>query len=380
MALLALPNNLLAGICALVNKKDFQSLRLTCQQIYRLTHSDASLRYEFKLCEVAIDLSHRSLCRLLHLAKVPKFRYKIRTIFLYLPGRTLPSDYADDDEWYKWDRERNGCVFYRYSSEAIDLLAECFRYLANARELFLIELNCEDSHRLVFTAMILAKFPQSSLYYLIQLRRLLDGEYGPFGQSSSSYARYMKWTSTHDQTPEVTWQRFAPDPGTLKEDKDEISAEAKESSKAKRVNMMTKAIEQGYHLKDYRLNKPHIASFFHGLSTVPHLHIDGCSWFPRLRFCNACNDFFAYSIVNVPYTQLTTFVIGHMCVSGGRLQRFIKRQSHTLTHIEIEGVNLTDGSWKTVARVLKQIPGLEQLTPDGNLCQKAEASPTKCRP
>ncbi|KAI4610592.1 hypothetical protein J4E83_008206 [Alternaria metachromatica] len=396
MVFLTLPDNrisgILDGINALVDNKDFKSLRLTCRRIYQRTHAYAAVRNDFKLFEIEIVFTHRSLCLLLHLAKIPEFRHKIRTIFFHWP-------------------------LSMESSEAIYLLAECLRYLADARELFLMELNAEELHWLMFTAMDLAQFPQRCLLYRIEMRRLLDQDYGDFGQSPSSFARYMKWTSTEDKTPTVEWHRFVPVPEATEEDNDEAdsgkedseqeedsdeemqsdddeesedeemqsdddeeSEDEVEAFRHRKANEYRKAIREGYHVRDYRLNKPLVASFFHGMKSVPHLYIDGCDFFPRLRFCNACNDIFVHNIIMVPFTQLTTFQIGHMYVSGGRVQHFIKRHSNTLKNIEFFGTILTDGSWKTVAQVLRQISGLEHLRLLNDICQRAKAHPTKRRP
>ena len=69
-----------------------------------------------------------------------------------------------------------------------------------------------------------------------------------------------------------------------------------------------------------------------------------------------------------------------MYISGGRLQRFIKQQAHTLKTIEFNSTTLTDGSWKTLARVLKSISGLEKLTFRFGVYQKAEARRVIPRP
>ena len=398
MVFLTLPNNrisgILDGINALVDNKDFKSLRLTCRRIYQRTHAYAAIRNDFKLFEIEIVFNHRSLCLLLHLAKIPEFRHKIRTIFFLRP-------------------------FYMESSEAIYLLAECLRYLADARELFLMELNAEELHWLMFTAMDLAQFPQRCLLYRIEMRGLLDQDYGDFGRSPSSFARYMKWTSTEDKTPTVEWHRFVPVPEATEEDNDEADSGKEDSDQEedsdeemqsnddeeledeemqsaddekpededmqlddeeeKAIQYRT-AIREGYHVRDYRLNEPVVASFFHAMRSVPHLYLNSCDFFPRLRVCNACNDIFVHNIITVPFTQLTTFEIGHMYVSGGRLQSFIKQQSHTLKNIEFDGTTLTQGSWKTIARVLRQISGLEHLRLLNDICQKAKAHPTKRRP
>lgn len=162
-------------------------------------------------------------------------------------------------------------------------------------------------------------------------------------------------------------------------DESEETKETEQERRVRKANENRKALEQGYHAKDYRLNQPQIASFFHGLRSVPRLWLDRCDDFPRLRFCNACNDIFAYSIAKVPFTHLTTLNIRCMYISGGRLQRFIKQQAHTLENICIDSTTLTDGSWKNVARVLKKVSSLEQLFLRGRLRQKTNAIPTTHR-
>ncbi|KAI4943546.1 hypothetical protein J4E91_009183 [Alternaria rosae] len=150
-------------------------------------------------------------------------------------------------------------------------------------------------------------------------------------------------------------------------DESEETKETEQERRVRKANENRKALEQGYHVKDYRLNQPQIASFFHGLRSVPRLWLNGCDDFPRLRFCNACNDIFAYSIAKVPCTHLTTLNIRCMYISGGRLQRFIKQQAHTLENIYIDSTTLTDGYWKNFARVLKKVSSLEQLFLRGRL-------------
>ncbi|KAI4916103.1 hypothetical protein J4E90_004549 [Alternaria incomplexa] len=333
-----------------------------------------------KLYEIEIDFSYQSLCLLLQIVKIPEFRHNINTIFFRTFGiMPPPKDEIDEWEWYRDHVERKERDDYERSSEAIYLLTEILRYLSDARELSMMEL-LSNYNVVVFKAMDLAQFPKRTLFYLIEPRRVLDQKYEEFGRSSASFARYMKWTTIMHQTPQVEWHRFVADAVAPNGGEDEGPRETAAERRIRKADEYEDAIDEGYHVRDYRLNDPHVASFFHGLSTVPHLYIDGCDRFPRLRFCNACNDIFAYSIIRVPFTQLTTLEIGHMYVSGGRLQHFIKRHSHTLKNIEFDGTILTDGSWKTIARVLRQISGLEHLRLLNDLCQKANAHPTKRRP
>ena len=102
MVFLTLPNKringILDGINALVDNKDFQSLRLTCRRIYQRTHAYAVIRYEMKLYEIEIDFSYQSLCLLLQIVKIPEFRHNINTIFFRTFG-IMPPPKDEIDEW-----------------------------------------------------------------------------------------------------------------------------------------------------------------------------------------------------------------------------------------------------------------------------------------
>ena len=390
MALLALPNNrlsvLLTKFCELLDNENFQSLRLTCRRVYQQTHADAAVRYHYKLFDLQIDLDHKSLCILLHLVKIPEFLKTIECILFWTPD-VLPLRPSTR----RVIREKEERDAYIDSSEAVHLLAECLRYLAVAPILDMLQLSSSTGHHLLLAALDLVQFPNPCVEVWIEPDMLLKRGYGEFGRSPSSFARYLSWISLDETTPSISCGRYSTHYDSMvdrleadsededdekEEDEEDENEEAIETEQKRRIRKTIenkRAIEQGFHVRDYRLDQPQIASFFHGLSSVPRLYLDGCDEFPRLRFCNACSDVFVYSIMKVPFTHLTTLKIRDMYISGGRLQRFIKQQAHTLKTIEFNCTTLTDGSWKTVARVLKSISGLEELTFRFGVYQKAEA-------
>jgi hypothetical protein len=67
-------------------------------------------------------------------------------------------------------------------------------------------------------------------------------------------------------------------------------------------------------------------------------------------------------------------------VSGSRLRRSFKHRDHSLTHLYISDVALTDGSWKTIAQGLLELPLLSRLHLSGSLCQEHAASRSRSTP
>ncbi|KAG9187979.1 hypothetical protein G6011_01902 [Alternaria panax] len=347
--------------------KDFKALRQTYRGIRERTQFDAAIRYGLDLRELEIVLNHKSLCRLLHIVKIKEFRHKIDVIFFYGCGLTaLPPDSNDAEKYrqYLEDEERNS---YIDSSEAVYLLVEIFRYLADAKRLQTLELNFDYAHHLLLAALDMAKFPKQLLDINVEFSRLLNRRYGELRRSPSIYAPYIKFVNTeYGGTPAVGKPGYASNV-EFASDLDELATALIEN-------------EAGYHVRNYRLNYPQITKFFLGLNNVQRIFLEGCAESPRLRFCNACNDMFVHGIIEVRFTQPTMIEIQNMYISGGRLRRFIRQQAHTLQTVLFRRTTLTDGSWKSVARCVLKASGLNDLAFHDPLCQKWGENPSEIRP
>ena len=350
MALLDLPQELLSRICRFIGldyqnlwytNKDFQSLRLTCSQIYKRTTYDAAIRYGPMLHELDINFDHQSLRQILQIVKIPEFRDRIVAL-------TLDLDVSQDllDPSLRTNVRGEEIETYISSGEAGHLLAECFRWLAETRHLVELTHFRPDSLHVSLAALAAVRCSIKLDIANECLDDLIERGRGDFGRSPATYVPYIRCLSTDGGI------------AMLSNYDDEIKRALVEN-------------EDGYHVQRFRLRHPAIASFFLSLRDIAHLHISGCVYEPHLRFCNACDDMTTYNIFRVAFTNLTAFDMKCMYSSGGRLRRFLKEKDHTLTQLRFRETALTDGSWKTIAGGLERLPFLRQLTLDHALWQKS---------
>ena len=82
------------GFTHYCNTDEFLPLRITCRELYSKTMYDASVRYGLLLELLDIENSHKGLCALLHITKIPEFSKRIRTLILKSPYENeAPPDY-----------------------------------------------------------------------------------------------------------------------------------------------------------------------------------------------------------------------------------------------------------------------------------------------
>jgi len=117
----------------------------------------------------------------------------------------------------------------------------------------------------------------------------------------------------------------------------------------------------GLHLKDHRLATTDLCTFFAACNDIETLEIYGCNSAPKLRLCHDCDDVFANAFAPFHYSNLSSLLINYMYISGGRLRNFVKHHAATLTKVDIYGVALTDGTWRSIAQGLAKCPRLTQL-------------------
>ena len=350
MALLRLPHELLSRVCRFIGvdyqrlryeNKNFGSLRLTCKEIYQKTMFDAVTRYGPMLHELSIRFDYQSLCRILTILKIEKLRDRIVSVTLD-PG--MSRDLLHPSFLYIRGEETETFIG---SSEAVHLLAECFRWLAKAEHLTKLYHSRSDSLHVSLAALVAVQFPIKLDIVYESSDNLIHPGHGDFGRSPATYVPHISCISTE-------WGVSG-----ISDYDDELQRDLVEHRN-----------EGGFHVRNYRLRHPAVASFFLGLRDIAHLHISGCICEPYLRFCNACDDTFTHNIFKVAFNQLTTFHLIDMYISGGRLRRFLREKGHTLTDLRFTSIALTDGSWKIIARGLEKLPLLCELALEDDLWQK----------
>jgi hypothetical protein len=181
----------------------------------------------------------------------------------------------------------------------------------------------------VLEGMALAQFPEKIATTVVNVQSLCDGEYSTFGQSPGLYSDYVRRIEI--ECPRV-WIRSTRNPHAMT--LDNLRARLEHN-------------EPGYHVKSYSPGRIAVLSgLLTALDVMRELRLVGCRVYPRLRFCNGCNNIFVQNVANIKYPQLTKLHISQIYVSGGRLRKFLKLHSDTISSIHFHWVKLTDGSWR----------------------------------
>jgi hypothetical protein len=230
-------------------------------------------------------------------------------------------------------------------SEPSGLPAECFRKLETANNLEGIELCSNFGHDILLRAMHLARFSRKQLSLIISPTQFAKTGYGRLSSDPETYKRYIKGMKLQ---PELS-----ADHNSLRQ----LFLDYKELSSEERKKRLI-----GLHIKNFRPTTTHFQKFVSALDILEALELNGCRSNPSLRVCHGCDDFFVENFAHILYPNLCSLAINSMFISGGRLRRFIKRHSATLTNVDIGYVMLTDGSWRSIAQGLAKLPLLSELT------------------
>jgi hypothetical protein len=300
MSLLALSTELLSKVCRFLglyynslaeelkyDNSSFQSLRLTCRALYDRTTYDAVVRCGLQLEDLRITLTNKSLYQLLHISETLALRDSI------------------DRVWFHATAYEDEIQMFLNSSEALSILAQCFRNLQAAKRLQAIDAYDQRIHNIVFSALALAQFPRKIVDVTILPQNILEGKYRMLGRSTGHCAPYLKGL-------------FVESPGMYI------------------VGLRSKPIEEdalpkvGCHVASYRIRHPEIAAFLAAHHSIEHLQLLGCLNEPVWQDCRACNDLFADNIAPNRYACMTSLSISSMYVYGDQLQKFLKGHADTL--------------------------------------------------
>lgn len=366
MQLDALPVEILSRICRFLGlqvfkypgqapivqylNKDFRSLRGTCkvtqisqyvskfakigQELYNKTGYDAAVRYNTLLEELEIYVERSGFETLLQIVKVPAFRNRIYTIYFHVRDQHY-------EEFDPGDTTEPVCCAklqaLQASNESVRLLADCFKFLETAKHLQRIELNANYGHDLLLCAMVLARFSRKQFFLAIEPNHLARFGYGHFSSTPQTYLHYIKGLVIQ---PMFTESHL---------DLEDLSVKQREK------NLL------GLHIKNFRPTTTQLKDLISALDNLEALELNGCRSNPALRFCHGCDDLFVENFARTLYPHLSSLTINSMFISGGRLRRFIKRHSVTLTKVDIGYAMLTDGSWRSIAQGLAKLPTLSEL-------------------
>jgi hypothetical protein len=223
----------------------------------------------------------------------------------------------------------------RASDEEVEILAECFRHLKLAKNLQCIKLCSAYGHDGVIRGMSLASFSPKVVVLTIDVAYLTRVGYGKLSDNPQDYSKYVKGLKINPS--------YATDPNDYWIDEQERS------------------IPWGAHIKNFRPTTTTLTKLVSALINIESLTICGCRIYHSIRLCHGCDDLFAKNFALTFYPQLGTLNLNHVFMSGGRLRRFIKRHSNSLFEVNMVGVVLTDGSWRSIAQGLAKLPELRGL-------------------
>ncbi|KAF1914451.1 hypothetical protein BDU57DRAFT_530934 [Ampelomyces quisqualis] len=306
--------------------KDFQALRLACKEIYHKTGYDAAARYSLILEEIEVLSSRSSLTQLSRLASQPAMRDRIHKI--YLLDAAITADPPAE--------ERAQVEEFQTSDQAVELLAECFRNVETGKRLERIEPIHDSMVDLMLRAMSLCNFARRLAILPLCPNHLARVGYPCLAETPQAYLPYIKI---------IQIQPFLSYGPNVRGDYD-----------AEDENIY------GYHIKDYRSTSPEYTKLITIFSNVDRLDYYGCRSHPALKFCHGCDDLFANTFAAACFPCLRKFTVSAAFISGGRLRAFIKKHANSLIAIDISSVNLTDGSWRSIAQGLSKLPHLEKLS------------------
>jgi hypothetical protein len=291
-------------------------------------------------------LDYAGIAQLYQISKMAAFRDRIYTLSFYDPSQRDDNEPDDQDaEDSETDEENlsqqklsreDAAAAYLSSSDAVYLLAECFRNLRGAKNLNRVELCARFGHDLILQGMMLAVFSRKITHLPIQPNDFSTVGYGSFSQSSQLYVSEVKGLLVQPYLSDAHLS-------------------------INRLTLLQRAENStGLHLKNYRPTTSALSKFILTLNTVESLEFQGCRTYPALRSCHGCEDLFVRNFAHTVYPNLTHLSITGMLISGSRLRGFIKRQAQILSTVELSFATLIDGSWRSIAQGLTKV-GLQCL-------------------
>jgi len=379
MALSALPAEILSRICRFIILRDrhfddalpqdLKSLRLCCKAIYQKTLFDAGIVYGEMLDSLWVRLIYKSLGVLLSISRTPYFRDRLRKIVFVRP-------WGMDHSWggtkyhhatYAHSLRDEELDAFADSPDAVNILTESFKNLANSTSLLEIYLREKATYPTVFKALKCTSFSRPIVHVVVDpqdFRQTSQDRFlNPLTESPDLISH-----EEFDVTPHLSLHVTEPD---LR--KSDVTDN-----------------ENGRHYSGYKSVTSSLSTLANKLLSVREITLHGCDAVPRLRLCHGCEDIWVNLFAKKMYSHLTHLKLRCTYVSGSRLRGFIKRHTRTLRHIEFDFVFLTDGSWRSVAKSLQKCPSLDYLDmglynpdgcPNGSLRQKHPAPPlASCLP
>lgn len=314
------------------------------QELQQKTAYDAAIRYSTILEELEINLEYDSMIQLLHISKIPAYRDRISTLFLYTPKRPVSNGAEDSRESKEEDELHSSAEAAQHaleeaadeflqSTEAVYLLAHCFENLDGAKRLQRIELVGDKGHTLVLEALRFARYSRK----LVILTADPNFEYGSFSTTPEDFAGY------------VTGLEIQPSLSRRHYSDQRLSLAQREENPS------------GLHIRNYRPANTGFTRIVSSLANIDSLDLNGCRSHPGLRFCHGCDYLFIRNFAPILFPELTSLVLAKMLISGSRLRKFVKRHADTLVTIKMIRTTLTDGSWRSIAQGLAKIPHLRMM-------------------
>ena len=345
MALSALPAEILSRICRFIIledppfssklPRDVKLLRLSCKKVYEKTLFDSAICYGGLLDHLMVAPTYKSLGRLLSISSAPYFRDRLREITFYMPFLGYTRSY---DAGYARIFDREELVHFPNSPDAIYILTESFKNLANLTSLLKVHLCEELTYPVVFNALNLAAFPRQIIHVVVIPACFRQSPHKRFLNPLSESLHLISHIEI-EATPH-------PDPG-------------EEESNWRRSYAAHN--ETGRYYSHYKSVTPSLSDLAKKLSSVQQITLYGCDTVPRLRLCHGCEDIWLNLFAKNTYAHLNHFKLCESYVSGSRLRGFIKRHAGTLQRIEFKSVSLTDGTWRSIAQSLQKCPNLDYL-------------------
>jgi hypothetical protein len=226
---------------------------------------------------------------------------------------------------------------YLVTSDALHLLAECFRSLHDAKNLTRIELCSNYGHDLVLNALHLAGFPKKMAHFPIEPNHFSKFGYATFSRTPQMFAPYIKGLQVQ---PFLRNNHVSREDPSLQE---------------------TGENPWGLHVQKYRPTTTELSSFFAACKDIESLELFGCTSNAELRLCHGCDNVFVQNFARLQYPNLSILSVTSMFISGSRLRKFVKGHATTLAKVDITYTILTDGTWRSVTQGLAKCLLLAEL-------------------
>lgn len=240
-----------------------------------------------------------------------------------------------------------GKVLRRFltTDEIVDLLADIFRNFKKSNNLLGIILSTGIGDSSVLEALKMAQLSEQIVHLSVKISELVRYFHREYDRHPSRYAKYILRLEIYGDNFDLQQPGYM-NGVTMEKIRGDLDDET-----------------MGYHVPSHRPCRiSALSQYLSELQDIPILRVEGCEYWPRLRFCNDCNVIFVHNIATFTYPDLVNFTLSEMFVSSGGLRRFLHQHANTLSQVELSFVTLTDGSWIDVARKLSFVGDLKYLT------------------